>query len=196
MDDEGVEQVARALGPDWPAFLGVVHTWMDKNRERLEGRWSFPMSDEELLNHELGAFLHDPADAKPVVFDYDATPADSFAFASTGVDGEHYSVLLDGPSTGAVVVTAPRAFGSEHVVVGASLREALALVCAGCGLTAPPNLAYGNRDAALAAIETSTDNRLWREIRDSLGVAPWPHTQARLDQLRDDHLAHVRRRRD
>lgn len=194
MDAEEAEQVARALGPDWPAFLEVVHAWMDQNRERLEGSWDFPMGDEELLNHELGAFLHDPSDTKPVMFDYDATPAHSYAFASTGVDGEHYSVLLDGPSTGAVVVTAPMAFGSEHVVVGASLREALALVCAGCGLTAPPNLAHGSRDSTLAAIETATDNALWREIRTALGLEPWPNTAERLAQLRDDHLANVRSR--
>lgn len=194
-DDDEAARIIGALGPTWSTLRAVVDRWFADNREQLASRWSFPIGDQELLNHELGVFLHDPNDDHRVAFDYDATPRDSYAFASTGVDGEHYSVLLDERSKGVVVVTAPMAFERPHVVVGSSLLEVLALVSGGCGLAVPPNLAYRPWDQTVEALDQPTDNALWRHLRLELGLAPWPDPAARLAQLRDEYLGSVRPRR-
>ena len=192
---ENVERVTAALGPAWATFQAAIDRWMAQNGDTLRDRWDGLLDDQELLNHELGAFLHDPA-AGPVDFDYDATPEDSYAFASTGVDGEHYSVLLGEDRNGLIVVTAPMAFDRPNVVVGESLVEALALVSGGCGFSGPPNLAYQSWDEAIATIERPTDNALWQEISRELALVPWSEPAARLARLQDDHLGSVRPRRN
>ena len=192
-DDES-SRSANALGPVWPTFRSVVQRWMAANRERLLSRWDHPLSDAELLNHQLGVFLHGPGDPA-VEFDYDATPEHSHAFASTGVDGEHYSVLLDEGCAGVVVLTAPMAFEHPHVVVGETLLEVLALVSNGCGLAVPPNLAYRSVELTIPALEQPTDNELWRQLRSDLALAPWPDLAGRLARLQTQYLPLVRPRR-
>jgi hypothetical protein len=59
-----------------------------------------------------------------VAASYDATPADSVMFASTGGDGVHFSAL---DSDGAVVMTVPMAFDSPNHVLGKDIPEFLAL---------------------------------------------------------------------
>jgi hypothetical protein len=169
--------------------------WIDDNRERLLSEWDMPIGDAELLNHELGAFVHDPADPGLFDYDYDATPPDCFTFANTGVDGEHYSVLLGEDTVGVVVLTAPMAFGSEHLVVGESLLEAVAFVSGGCGLAVPPSFTYATWDGALAMVNEPRQSTLWDQLRSSLGLAPWPTPERRLRELQQQWLPHVQWRR-
>lgn len=76
----------------------------------------------------VGLFLEDPGQQR--TWDYDATPANSIAFASTGGDGVHFSALAVGIGDAApVVMTVPVAFDTPNHVVGGSLREFLALGC-------------------------------------------------------------------
>ena len=196
MEEELAHRAERALGPDWLTFGAVVASWMEKNRESLRSGWSYPIDDEELLNHELGVFIHDPGDTRQTEIDYSATPRDSFAFARTGMDGEHYSVLLDDGCVGVIVLTVPMAFDNEHVVVGESFSEALSLVSGGCGLAVPPGIAYGAWDRTLAVIKDSSDNSLWRELRSGMGLMPWPDPASRLAELREEYHPLVHRRRD
>lgn len=195
MAEASADRVSNALGPAWPALRGITGRWVAEHGDRLRREWGYPVDDIELLNHELGVFLHDPADERPVVFDYDATPQDSHAFASTGVDGEHYSVLLADDCAGVVVLTAPMAFARPHVVVGASLVEALSLVSGGCGLAVPANLAYRSWDDTAPALVEAKESVLWAELRATLGLEAWPDVSDRLAQLRDDYLAFVQPRR-
>jgi hypothetical protein len=65
----------------------------------------------------------------PERWSYDTTPRNSLTFASTGGDSVHYSVLTDAGRPGPVVMTVPMNPDRPNVVVGADLRDFLALGC-------------------------------------------------------------------
>lgn len=75
---------------------------------------------------EMAGLLLEPVPAK---WSYEATPASSITFASTGGDGVHYSVLTDAGRPGPVVMTVPLNVDRPNLVVGADLRDFLGLGC-------------------------------------------------------------------
>jgi hypothetical protein len=85
--------------------------------------------DPGFVLHPLGLRFDGP---DPGRWSYDATPVNSTTFASTGGDGVHFG-LLHGTTaaspTAPVVMTAPTQLDAPNHVVGASLREFLALGC-------------------------------------------------------------------
>jgi hypothetical protein len=68
---------------------------------------------------------------------YRLSSVNATMFARTGGDGVHFSLL----SSGAVVMTVPMAFEAPNHVIGADIREFLALVC---------RLRYSPGDARIA----------------------------------------------
>lgn len=134
----------------------------------------------------IGLRLDDPA--RPVVgSDYSATPAGAIPFASTGGDGVHFSIV---PTGGAwpVVMTAPMAFTSPNHVVGADLREFLALGCR-IGYFRLERLAYSwGRQELISMLQTTTEpdpaeQNLLAALVAEFDLEPWPNVEARLTEL-------------
>ncbi|MFG0282816.1 MAG: hypothetical protein ACF8R7_00195 [Phycisphaerales bacterium JB039] len=120
---------------------------------------------------------------------YDCTPLNADAFAETGGDGVHFSLLrLAGVDVERfpVVMTVPMA-GQPNHIVGESLTDFLAIGCR-CGYFCLEQLAY-DRAGAIAMLEDgregvpADEQRLLRAITDRLGLRPWPRVASRLDDL-------------
>jgi len=101
----------------------------------LEKLWSIA----EIEANKTGAdfsFVLDPIGLilkRPIEREgYESTPANSLAFATTGGDGVHYSLLHQGGESGdlsPVVMTVPMNFGQENMIVGSDMKEFLCLGC-------------------------------------------------------------------
>jgi hypothetical protein len=141
---------------------------------------------------------------------YDATPVNSTTFASTGGDGVHFSLLhaTDVPGAAPVVMTVPMQFDAPNHVVGASLREFLALGCR-VGYYHLDHLAYGWGRQAEASLlqdgtwtgtgwdgetEESTALELLSALTRELGLAPWPNVAQRLAELQASYGPSIRQR--
>ncbi|MDR2985442.1 MAG: hypothetical protein LBV34_11440 [Nocardiopsaceae bacterium] len=89
----------------------------------------------------IGLRLGDPVRAH--AWDYSATPVNVTTFASTGGDGVHFSVINASGQSGPtpIVMTVPMAFNDPNHIVGADLRDFLALGCR-TGYSCLEDLAY------------------------------------------------------
>lgn len=180
------------LGEPWQRFRTFCSTWL-RSHPSEEG-WEATITSSERLALHAGAFLHAPGGRDLEPWDYDVTPLDSCAFASTGVDGEHFNVLLEPPSRGVIVLTAPMASDQPNVVVGESIDDFLGLAVVG-GLAVIPNLAYrglalGSSD--IAAASTAEPDSIVHALRNELGIDPWPDVEMRLQVLASAHLERLR----
>ena len=122
---------------------------------------------------------------------YWCTPRNSAAFAGTGGDGVHYS-FVNVPDTpldsSPIVMTVPMS-DYPNIIVGASLREFLALGCR-FGYFSLEQLAYdfdnttdllltGEFDPAATAAERS----LLQRLTDAFDLKPWDEPAERLETL-------------
>ena len=85
-------------------------------------------ADFSFVLDPIGLILRRPIERER----YEATPANSLAFATTGGDGVHYSLLRLGPEVGdlsPVVMTVPMNYGQENLIVGIDMKEFLCLGC-------------------------------------------------------------------
>ena len=81
-----------------------------------------------LVFDPIGLILFRPAKKEG----YESTPINSLAFATTGGDGVHYSLLRLGgeiSDLSPVVMTVPMNFGQENLIVGSDIKEFLCLGC-------------------------------------------------------------------
>lgn len=134
----------------------------------------------------VGLILEDPA--RPHRWDYTTTPRDAVTFASTGSNGVHFS-FLGRSDTDPVAMTAPGSFDSPNRILGAGLREFLALGCR-VGYRKLEGLAHGWSRRRLAERLNTDPPDLDDEGAALLGVLvaefdlrPWPDVGARLDDL-------------
>ncbi|TVT38148.1 hypothetical protein FNH05_24485 [Amycolatopsis rhizosphaerae] len=136
----------------------------------------------------IGLALENPA-GPDRAWDYWATPAGAITFASTGGDGVHFSFVPRG-GTWPVVMTVPMAFDTPNHVVGADLREFLALGCR-TGYYALERLAYGwGRGELIAALQAAgppgdglEERHLLGALVIEFGLRPWPDVGERLAEL-------------
>jgi hypothetical protein len=149
----------------------------------------------------IGLFLEDPA--RQGAWDYDATPANSATFASTGGDGVHFSALTtDGNETAPVVMTVPMAFDSPNHVLGSDLHEFLALGCR-TGYFSLERLAYQwGRQQMIARLQANPEPddaeqaRLLQHLIDEFDLQPWPNVTQRLAELDAAHGTYLRQPHD
>lgn len=188
---DDVRRVENALGQDWVTLRSVVARWIEGHRSELQAQWDFTMTDDDLISFELGAYLYGPTDDRQFDSPYDATPQEAFTFASTGIDGQHYNVLVTPDAMGVVVLTSPMAFDCENLVVGGSLRELLDLACT-CGLGVVPDLAVIDIDRAVDLL-TSCEQRsgLLVDLASEMGLALWPDVPRRLGELQREFGRYV-----
>ena len=111
----------------------------------------------------LGLFLYEPVLEN---WGYHDTPQNALTFASTGIDGEHFSfltranALLD-PSP--IVLTMPMGYtGFKNYIVGADLLDFL-------------SLGFQVHFAALPSLAAPDDDRDRRELIEHIeeGIRPW-----------------------
>jgi hypothetical protein len=101
----------------------------------LEKLWSIAEIEAKKLGSDF-SFIFDPVGLilrRPIERErYEATPDNSLAFATTGGDGVHYSLLQlerDAGDLSPVVMTVPMNFGHENLIVGSDMKEFLCLGC-------------------------------------------------------------------
>jgi hypothetical protein len=122
---------------------------------------------------------------------YWCTPVNSLAFATTGGDGVHYSLLsVEGDITdfSPIVMTVPMC-DTPNVIVGANLREFLALGCR-FGYFSLEQLVY-QPERTLEALNTQrfdpeaggTERALLHKISSHFSVTPWADPRQRLRDL-------------
>ena len=183
------------LGKTWQRIQQVSNAWL-KTHTPTEG-WETHMSPSERCSLHLGAFVHSPDGRELVPWDYDATPVASCAFASTGVDGEHFNVMLDPEVRGVIVLTAPMAFDRPNTVVGESVDDFLGLVVAQ-GMAPIPNVAYRGLALGAQAIAHAPPlppDTLVAALRRELSIQVWPDIEGRLRELQDRYAGRLRQTR-
>jgi hypothetical protein len=133
---------------------------------------------------------------------YESTPINSLAFATTGGDGVHYSLLtVEGEASdqSPVVMTVPMNFGKENMIVGSDIREFLSLGCQ-VGYFALEQLTYVSsgmlywldhpeewfeelsHDPALRS-GTELQRNILQLLRRDLDLEPWEQISERLQLL-------------
>jgi hypothetical protein len=178
----------------------------------LAERLAAPTGDDPAYAfYPVGLALHSPAKAAPwEPWDDPSTPTNSTIFASTGGDGVHFGMLHHPgttPRAAPIVMTVPMAFSDPNHVVGASLREFLALGSR-TGYWHLERLAYGHdrpaeigwlQDAELPAGTIGWDGpggpdpvEVLAALRLELDLEPWPRVEERLAELRARYLPAVR----
>jgi hypothetical protein len=194
---------AAALDADWPRLWALA--------KRLAKRAG---GDPDYVFFPLGLRLHGPDGDR---WDYDATPVNSTTCTSTGGDGVHFGLLhatTAASPTAPVVMTVPMQFDAPNHVVGASLREFLALGCR-TGyvqleelssrweqgrLEVVSRLETGHWDvgwegwdgleAAIAPVE------LLAALTQEFDLAPWANVEQRLAELQARYLPVVQLRQE
>lgn len=143
------------------------------------------------LGGDAGLGLIDP----PEPYDSEVTPLNAFAFAGTGGENVHFSLIsVKGRVSDAspVVITVPSAGETEwdaNFIVGGSLREFLSLGCQ-CGYDTLEDLAY-DWDATIDELQNGLpseevfedDQERLQIFRAELGLQPWPNVRERLEAL-------------
>lgn len=129
--------------------------------------------------------------APPRNYGYWCTPSNALTFAITGGDGVHYSLLAIGDEFtdfSPVVMTVP-CCDTPNVVVGANLREFLALGCR-YGYFGLEQLVYDRRGTleelrlARFSPDSGPDERnLLRSLSSTFRLSPWSRPSQRLDEL-------------
>jgi hypothetical protein len=181
------------LDADWPTLWALA--------ERLG---THPDTGPDYTFYPLGLGLHGRYGSHQP---YDATPGNSMTFASTGGDGVHFSLLrTTTPGPAPVVMTVPMQFDAPNHVVGASLREFLALGCR-TGYYHLDKLAYGSgRQAEAYHLEhgkwegtgwdgetaEATVLELLAVLTREFSLAPWPDVPQRLAELQSRYLPPAR----
>ena len=141
---------------------------------------------------------------------YESTPVNSLAFATTGGDGVHYSLLCLGgeiSDLSPVVMTVPMNFGKENLIVGSDIKEFL---CLGCqvGYFFLEGLTYQSEqsetiywlthpDEWFEAISQDTDTQdgvnrqkyLLDLLQKELNLKPWEHFEQRLEYLHRQYFS-------
>lgn len=189
------------------AAYPVILAAMSVTLEELDADWPrLSALSGQLDFFPLGLALDSGSDDQP---GYDATPVNSTTFAWTGGDGVHFSLLhtpTPVPGTAPVVMTVPMQFNAPNHIVGASLREFLALGCR-TGYYHIENLAYSSqRQEEVSHLEdgewwglgwdgvTEEDTALalLAALTKEFGLTPWPNVAQRLDTLQASYLPAVR----
>jgi hypothetical protein len=161
-------------------------------------------SDLSFVFNPIGLILRRPIERES----YETTPDNSLAFATTGGDGVHYSLMhVEGEAgdLSPVVMTVPMNFEQENLIVGSDMKEFL---CLGCqvGYFFLEQLTYHesetiywltnpgewfeelNRDS-----ETEDDvNRkkyLLNLLSKELNLKPWEEFEQRLNYLRSQYYS-------
>lgn len=141
--------------------------------------------------------LLEPKEAR---WEYLSTPLNADTFASTGIDGVHFSFLaLDDSQSQVqpVVMTVPMADG-QNIIVGSDLTEFLALGFHS-GYISLDQLAF-DRDTAIQEIECDAhadehdryEVELLQAIRTRFNLEPWANVRLRLDELSHEFDSHIR----
>ena len=131
---------------------------------------------------------------------YWCTPLHAKTFARTGGDGTHYSFLSIPRIARAerpIVMTVPMS-DEPNVIVGANLREFLALGCR-FGYFALEGLVYDPRET-LASLKRGTyhpeatrkEIRMLKLLEKTFCVRPWPEPKKRLAELRRRYFPHIK----
>ena len=185
------------LDADWPRLWALAQRLAERSGD-----------DPDFVLFPLGFRLHGRHGDD---WDYDATPANSTTFASTGGDGVHFG-LLHATTTVAgaapVVMTVPMQFDAPNHVLGASLREFLALGCR-TGYYHLERLAYDwERQEEINHLQRGQwagagwDGQpeepavvaLLAAVTQEFSLAPWPNVARRLAELQARYLPAVRLR--
>lgn len=154
-----------------------------------------PKNDWNATFEPVGLILFAP----PRNGGYWCTPVNSLAFASTGGDGVHYSLLATESGFtdfSPVVMTVPMC-DTPNVIVGGNLREFLALSCR-FGYFSLEQLVY-HPEQTFAKLESqqfdpessAVERALLQRISAHFNVAPWSKPQRRLEELRSRHSGSI-----
>jgi hypothetical protein len=134
-------------------------------------------TDRDALADE-GMFLSVP----PQSSGYKATPSDYLMFASTGVDGVHFSMINGSCGDTPVFMTVPMNFESPNLVVGAYLHEFLCLGCIS-GYSMLDGLVYSQEETALALEKAKEPKPIMKRLAREFALRPWQNTLGRLAEL-------------
>ena len=131
--------------------------------------------------------------APPRNFGYWCTPTNSTTFATTGGDGVHFGWVglpIQDVDFWPIVMTVPM-WDSSNLIVGASLREFLALGCR-FGYFSLEQLVYDfpNTVAILRSGEFDeeaggTERALLARLTSEFSLVPWPDPESRLQALQE-----------
>ena len=144
--------------------------------------WAAEQADPRAAMDGLGLILLDDLER----WEYWCTPTNSVAFAATGGNGVHYSLVdvddgIDEASP--VVMTVPMQFDDPNRIVGADLREFLALGLRS-GYFAFEGLAYGaDFEADIAGTAEPGRQRMLDDLAARLDLRSWADVDSRLQAL-------------
>lgn len=111
---------------------------------------------------------------------YDASPIGYCAFASTGGDGVHFNVPIDG--AGPIIMTVPMAFDRPNIIVGADIMEFLSLGCI-FGYFCLEQLAY-DFEGTISSIQAADEqSAALYKLSNQFGLKPWSFVGLRLNEL-------------
>lgn len=122
---------------------------------------------------------------------YWCTPTNALSFATTGGDGVHYSLLVvDGAVTdfSPVVMTVPMC-DTPNVVVGANLKEFLALGCRFGYFSLEQLIYHPERTIETLSVQRfdpetgGVERALLKKISAHFNVTPWTEPRRRLKEL-------------
>jgi len=127
-------------------------------------------------------------------WDYNLTPLNTLAFATTGGDGVHYNLLCEKgavPDDAPIVMTVPCAEDDNaNIIVGENLFEFL---CLGCrfGYFGLEDLAY-DPEETIEQLQNppaanERDDRLLAILRNEFSLRPWANVEGRLAELREKY---------
>ena len=168
------------------------------NMVTLKQLWAVAEQEAQRINNkpeyvfgDVGLFL----ERELKHYEYDLTPLNSVAFASTGGDGVHYNFLYlnDEVSEPApIVMTVPCSWDDRaNVIVGENLYEFL---CLGCqfGYFSLEQLVY-QPEETLTFLQypqpvSELEQPLLALLTTELSLKPWQNVEARLKELNDKYL--------
>lgn len=182
---------------DWRATLLPQHRLLQELSDFNDEIAARRGCSREVALDDVGLLLRDQA------CPYDLTPRNVIEWASTGGDGNHYSLLRLGdraPDDFPVVLTVPMALHEDksryNHIVGESLREFLNLGCY-YGYFAIDGLAFeaGHPELIrdLGQSQPLEDDwpeklELLAEMRARFDLKPWPDVAGRLRQLKKQYF--------
>jgi hypothetical protein len=178
------------------------------NMDKLEQLWSIAEIEAKRGGLQI-QFVFEPIGLiliKPVKQEqYESTPKNSMAFATTGGDGVHFSfVQLYGEAVdqSPIVMTVPMNFGSENLIVGTDFEDFL---CLGCevGFSFLEQLTYNDSKAEaihwlshpdewfeshnVDPVDIDNDKKLLKLLRTEFNLQPWDNIEIKLQSLEDEY---------